>query len=64
MNTYPVRSPAWYAEGLRWIGSVLHDAADYFDQPSALPTPLEPVAADRSVDDYLSDVRHRMQHRY
>ena len=63
MNTYPVRSPAWYAEGLRWIGSVLTDAADYLDQPSANATPLEPGPGAGSVDEYLSDVRHRMQHR-
>ena len=53
----------WYAEGLRWIGSLFHSAADRLDQPSLAPSAGEPVPRP-AWDEYLFDVRHRLQDRF
>jgi len=55
---------AWYADGLRWIGSLFDGAADYLDRPSIAPSPLEPRPEYLPVEEYLFDVRHRIQTRY
>jgi hypothetical protein len=45
---------SFVAGGLRWIGSLFNRAAEYFEQPSEY-VPYE---------DFISDVRHRIQSRY
>ena len=54
----------WYADGLRWIGSLLHDAAEHLERPSLSANPGEPHAVRPTVDEYLSDVRFRLQDRF
>lgn len=45
---------SWYAEGLRWIGSLLHGAANYLDRPE-----VDPMPRHLSAEEVLSDVRNR-----
>jgi hypothetical protein len=62
MNYAPVSRATWYAEGLRWIGTVCNDAADRLERsnaPQALA--LEPTPPFKPVDEFLYDVRFRMQ---
>ena len=40
----------WYAEGLRWIGSLFHSAADHLEQPSLELTAGEATPADSGTD--------------
>lgn len=51
---------SWYSDGLRWIGSLFHGAADYLDVPSIAPSPLEPRPRYLPHEEFLFDVRHRM----
>jgi hypothetical protein len=57
MNAAPPTKAAWYADGLRWIGSLFDQAADHFDRvtPEAPERPpyLEP-------DEHISDLRNRI----
>ena len=50
----------WYADGLRWLGTLCHDAAEYLSRPSLEPAAGEPI---RPYQDYLSDTRQRLQDR-
>ena len=50
----------WYADGLRWIGSLFQSAADRLEQPSLDPAPGEPLKHNWHAD--LFDTRHRMHH--
>ena len=58
----PTNRATWYAEGLRWIGTVCNDAADALER-SRTPQAeaLEPTAPFKPVDEFLYDVRFRMQ---
>jgi hypothetical protein len=49
----------WYADGLRWIGSVFTDAADHLERLSTEATLLDPRAL-READNYMNDVRTRV----
>jgi hypothetical protein len=51
---------SWYSDGLRWIGSLFHRAADHLDHPSLAPAPLEPRPKYLPAEEFLFDVRHRM----
>ena len=48
----------WYADGLRWIGAILNDAAEHLERVSNEATLLDP-RAQREADQYLNDVRTR-----
>jgi hypothetical protein len=48
----------WYAEGLRWIGSLFNGAAAHFERAAATAAQLDPRRC--TQEDYLSDVRHRV----
>ena len=53
--------PAWYSDGLRWIGSLFSDAADALDRNrAAVAQPLEPVPRGQTVDEFLVDARYRL----
>ena len=60
---------AWYAEGLRWIASLISRAADHLERVSFAAPELElphrelPRVA-LSSEDSLDDIRHRIQNRY
>jgi hypothetical protein len=54
----------WYADGLRWIGSLFHSAAEHLERPSLSANAGEPHAFRPTVDEYLSDVRFRLQDRF
>ncbi len=54
----PQRS-SWYAEGLRWIGSVFSDAADYLERPSLDAASLDPMPRHTSFDEIVGDMRNR-----
>ncbi len=56
---------AWYAEGLRWIGSLFIDAGNALDQARQhAGQPLEPELKARPIDEFLYDTRFRMQMRH
>ena len=46
---------SWYAEGLRWMGSVLNGVADYLDRPEP-----EPMPRHTSCEEILSETRTRL----
>lgn len=56
----PSRS-SWHAEGLRWIGSLFNAAAARLERA---PIASEPRAELLPYEDFISDVRHRVQNRY
>ena len=60
MNIPMTPNAHWYADGLRWIGSLFLDAADHLESPSFSPAPGEPRAKYLPVEEYLFDVRSRM----
>ena len=49
----------WYADGLRWIGSVFTDAAEQLERNAAPDEPLDPKSY-RAIDSYFNDVRTRV----
>jgi hypothetical protein len=49
----------WYADGLRWIGSVFHDAADRLERVGEQAAPPDPHAL-REIDRYVNDMRTRV----
>ena len=48
----------WYAEGLRWIGSLFNDAAERLERGATEAALLDPRAL-READQYRNDVRTR-----
>jgi hypothetical protein len=48
----------WYADGLRWIGSIFNDAAERLERNDAEP-PLEPRAY-RDIERYVDEMRARV----
>ena len=54
-----MNTTTWYGGGLRWIGSLFHGAADFLERPA-----LEPAPDCLPAEDFLSDVRLRIQSRY
>ena len=46
---------AWYANGLRWLGSLLNAAADYIDRHEP-----EPMPRHTSSEEILCEVRNRI----
>jgi hypothetical protein len=60
---------SWYADGLRWIASLISGAADHLDRVAFAPLELEPPHRELPRDalpseDSLDDIRHRIQNRY
>lgn len=49
----------WYADGLRWIGSLFYDAADYLARPAPETASLDPMPRHTSAEEILRDVRNR-----
>jgi len=67
MTDYKSNLPAlasWYAKGLRWIGTLFHDAADRIERPSIAPVPLEPHPELMPPDYRVFQLRHRIQTLY
>jgi hypothetical protein len=54
-----VAKTLWYAEGLRWIGSVLSDAANRLEEQAAAVATLDP-RANREIESYVDDLRTRV----
>jgi hypothetical protein len=62
MNTVETAMPqrtTWYADGLRWIASVITDTADFFDRPSPDAASLDPMPRHTSFDEIVADLRNR-----
>ena len=55
----PVNTTTWYGGALRRIGSLFHAAAEFLERPA-----IEPGRAPLPMEDFLSDVRLRIQSRY
>jgi hypothetical protein len=54
----------WHAEGLRWIGTLFLDAADYLERAVTDDAPYEPLPPQLArADDYIDDVRSRIHSR-
>ena len=49
----------WYADGLRWIGSIFNGAAESLERNAADNEPLDPGTY-RAIDGYFNDVRTRV----
>ena len=49
----------WYADGLRWIASVINDAANYLDSPAPDAASLDPMPRHTSFDEIVGDMRNR-----
>jgi hypothetical protein len=49
----------WYADGLRWIGSVFHDAAEHLERVSSEAVLMDPRAL-REAETYMENVRTRV----
>lgn len=57
----PLRSrSAWYAEGLRWIGSLFDAAADWLDRRAPGHASLDPMPRHTSFDEVVGDLRNRI----
>ena len=54
-----MNTTTWYADALRWIGSLFHNAADFLERPA-----LEPGHGRLPIEEFLSDVRLRIHSRY
>ena len=54
----PQRS-TWYADGLRWIASVITDTADYLDKAAPDAASLDPMPRHTSFDEIVVDLRNR-----
>ena len=50
----------FYAEGLRWIASLLTSAADRLERVAPEPAPLEPAPPLTPRDEALYDLRNRL----
>lgn len=48
----------FYADGLRWIGSIFNDAADKLERNAGAQVPLDPREYQR-IEDYVNNVRMR-----
>lgn len=57
-NPMPQRAH-WYADGLRWIASVITGAADYLERPAAHAASLDPMPRHTSFDEIVGDMRNR-----
>ena len=59
MDTATMVRTLWYADGLRWIGSVFNDAAEHLDRVSAESMQLDPRVL-REAEAYMESVRTRV----
>lgn len=57
-NLHP--TPEWYAEGVRWIGSLFQGTSTEFDRPSFARSPDEPRPEYLAPEEFMFDVRTRM----
>jgi hypothetical protein len=48
----------FFAEGLRWIGSIFNGAAERLERNAVADAPLDPRAY-REIEEYVSNVRVR-----
>jgi hypothetical protein len=48
----------FYADGLRWIGSIFNGAADKLESNAATEAPIDPRAY-REIEEYVNNVRLR-----
>jgi len=55
---------SWYADGLRWLGTLLHDAAGHFERVSLGAVPIEHRLDLTSPEDHVSELRHRIHSHY
>jgi hypothetical protein len=53
---------SWHADGLRWIASLFTDAANFLERNAARP--CESQLAHDDPEEFLFDVRNRMQNRF
>ena len=49
----------WYADGLRWIGTIFNDAAEHLEREAAEASPPDPQAI-REIDRYMNEMRTRV----
>lgn len=49
----------WYADGLRWIGSIFNDAAARLESSVADQEPLHPHVH-REIEQYVNDLHRRV----
>ena len=55
----PMARAIWYADGLRWIGSIFNDAAERLEKSVADEEPLDPGAY-REIERYVNDLHRRV----
>ena len=57
---YALSRSTWYADGLRWIASLLSSLADRMERKPVELAPLEPLPRITPRDEALYDLRHRL----
>ena len=55
---------SWHADGLRWIASLFTGAANFLERSAARPCESDPAQPLRDPEEFLFDVRDRMQNRF
>jgi hypothetical protein len=55
---------SWHADGLRWIASLFTGAANLLERNAAPPCEPDPARPARDPEEFLFDVRNRMQNRF
>jgi hypothetical protein len=63
MTTASMNKALWYAEGLRWIGSVFNDAAEQLERSAAETSAPDPRVL-REIEEHMNEMRTRVHIHY
>jgi len=58
--SYAMARGNFYADGLRWIASLLTAAAERLERRNADPLPIHPASREAARDEALYELRHRL----
>jgi hypothetical protein len=59
----PMNKALWYADGLRWIGSVFNDAADQLERTASETSMADPRVV-REIEQHMNEMRTRVHFHY
>jgi hypothetical protein len=59
MTAASMNKALWYADGLRWIGSVFNDAAEQLERTAAETSAADPRVV-REIEEHLNQMRTRV----
>ena len=55
-----ISTTTWYSDGLRWVGTLFSDAADYLDRTTGEAGSPAPMPRHTSYDEVVGEVRNRI----